>query len=310
MKRILILCAVISALTLNTFAYSAFFTLSGESVTEDPFFKVRISARISKTDLPDDETDVIPPDITDVTDLITDVPGVEETLTDEITDGEIPSSDTENTVFFTETSEDTYTDTDSGTALNSGFFGGEGTIIFDKAKLKIVSVSPCAAEGITVEHGNAGGFYRFMFYSDKEMQDDIPLMDIEFQMLTGEGTASVIIAEGLFSDGSFDTPSENVSFTAVYETGGVNPPSTQRPQDSLDLPVTSVIFESSENTEENDTDTQENDDTQTDDRSAVSSEIPGGTDKKSALPVIIAVTAVVVVAVGTAVILIFKKTKK
>ena len=48
--------------------------------------------------------------------------------------------------------------------LGTGFFGGEGTIVFDKAKLKIVSVSPCAAEGITVEHGNAGGFYRFLLF--------------------------------------------------------------------------------------------------------------------------------------------------
>ncbi len=310
MKRILILFAVISALILNTYAHSAFFTLSGESVTANSVFKVRISARISEAEvMPDTETDVVLPDVTGDTEQLPEISDTqEETLFDETVYAEIPEFYTDQTELLTETAEDTDIDTDTG--AHTGVLGGEGTLVFDKAKLKIVSVTACAPEGITVEHGNADGFYRFMFYSDEEIESDIPLMDIEFQILTGEGTVSVIISEGLFSDGNYDTPSENVSFTVIYGTAETNTPSTHDPQDSTVFPVTSVISEFSPDTEGKDGDTHKNTDTPTLDRLSTSSDPTDVTDERSVLPVIIAVTAAAVAAVGAAVILITKKVKK
>lgn len=306
MKNILILCAVIAALTLNTFAHSAFFTLSGESVTSNPVFKVRISARISKAEvMPDTETDVIPPDITDVTEQITEVSDTDtEAMPTETAYDEISLPDTNEIESNTETQENTDTD------AHTGVLGGEGTLVFDKAKLKIVSVTPCVPGGITVEYGSTEGFCRFMFYSDAEIEGDVPLMDVEFQILTGEGTVSIIVSEGLFSDGNRDTPSENVSFTAVYEIDEKNPPSTFGPQDSAVSPVTSEVYESLHDTDGEEGDLPNNTDASTDDRSSTSPDLTHGDGEKSLLPVVIAVTAITVSAVGAAVILMTKKVKK
>ena len=50
MKKIFVLFAVITALTVNTFAYTPSFALSGENETQDPVFRVRIFAKMIQTE--------------------------------------------------------------------------------------------------------------------------------------------------------------------------------------------------------------------------------------------------------------------
>ena len=293
MKKIFVLFAVITALTVNTFAYTPSFALSGENETQDPVFRVRIFAKMIQTEQISTEgesSEMLPDDSEQLTNEVSDA--VAHTVGE---DTQLPHTDTEMQESTEHTDE------------SSGIFGGEGTLIFDRARLQILSAEVCADDSVTVEHGNAGGYYRFMFYSAEPLKEEIPLLEIEFKILTGQGNVSVIISDGLFSDGQFDTPAENVSFTAVYKADETAPAVTSRPSESSPAVSTSVFEDSAPNTEKI-TEPAQSEGTLT--NGDVSTSSPGGDDDRtSRLPLIIIVSAVVLVAASAAVILI-KKAKK
>lgn len=330
MKKLFVLFVIIIALTVNTFAYTPSFLIDGESVTTDNVFKVRITAEIKEkkeedTDFPGtadsntaftDEVTEMSTYVGEVTTVTEDTTVPEDTttfeditayLTDTVSHGEMTDTDIPS---------DASTETDSGTDTDGGenthkydMFGGEGTVVFDTSKVQIVSALPCVPDGVTVVYAGTDGAFRFMFYSENAIVDDIPLLDLQFRIISGYGSVSVTLSEGIFSNGDADTPCEDISFTAVYEASETSPVTTVRPADSATSAVTTA-YEESEHQTENRTESTQRPDLPTEGDAKTEPTEPTEPDGTSLLPVIIVVTAAVVIAAVTAVIFIVKKTKK
>ncbi len=327
MKKLFVLFAVITALTVNTFAYTPSFLMNGESLTTDNVFKVRITAKMTEkneADTTDPETSDSGTDFTDdVTEISTDVkedttvseyvtvPEDTTVFTTDVTPGsEITDTDTSaDASAETDNVTDAGTDTDGEDTQNNGIFGGEGTVVFDTSKLRIVSALPCTPEGVTVVYAGTDGAFRFMFYSENALEADTPLLDIQFKIISGQGNVSVTLSEGIFSNGDNDTPCEDVSFTAVYETKETSPVTTARPADSVTSDVTTTGKESSHHTENNTEETKRNGEPT---EVGTEKEDPATPEPDStvSLPTVIVVSAVVLTAAVTAVIIIVKRTKE
>ena len=319
MKKLFVLLAVIAALTVNTCAYTPSFTVTGDDILSSPVFSVRISAMITETqteettspEMTEGET-VSTDEITDtdsstasISEPIEDIPTViSDTVSEDVTDGGALSDTTADTAV--ETSTDTDTDT---TTQKSGIFGGEGTVVFDTSKILIMSVLPCAPDGVTVEFAGTDGEFRFMFYSENELDENTPLLDMKFKIISKSGEVSLTLSEGIFSDGSLDTPAESVTFTAVYEAEETAPTTTSRPAESVTSAVTTAQEESAHQTE-NRTEATQRPDLPTEGDAKTEPTEPNEPEGTSLLPVIIVVTAAVITAAVTAVIFIVKKTKK
>ena len=319
MRKIFVLFAVVTALTVNTCAYTPSFTVTGDDILSSPVFSVRISARITETQT--EETTL--PEITEgetvstdemintdsgtssVSAPVEDVPAViSDAVLDDVTDG-ITLPDT-----FVDTGVESDTDTDtSADTQKSGIFGGEGTVVFDKSKVVIMSVLPCTPDGVTVEFAGTDGEFRFMFYSENELEPDTPLLDMKFKIISKSGDVSLTLSEGIFSDGNLDTPAESVTFTAVYEAKETTPMTTSRPAESVTSAVTTAQEESEHQTE-NRTESTQRPDLPTEGDAKTEPTEPTEPDGTSLLPVIIVVTAAVITAAVTVVIFIVKRTKK
>ncbi len=333
MKKLFVLFAVITALTVNTFAYTPSYALTGEKLTSDDVFVVRVTAKMTEIK----EEDTTSPDTADSDTVITDEvtegqtsTGEDSALTEETTDPAVDIvpldeiSDTNadtNTDTDTETntdsdiSTDTYTDTETGADTSDGeqeggIFGGEGTIVFDAEKIQLVSVLPYAPEGIMVEYSVGDGECRFMFYSLSAVTTNTPLLEMQFRMISVQESADVMLCEGLFSNGDSDTPSENVTFTTVYEAKETTPVTTVRPLDTSTSAVTTSPDDSEPNHTDGDTQEKENTDLPTDGGDETKAPAPTEPDDTVHFPTVIAVSAVILTAVITAVVFIAKKMKK
>lgn len=313
MKKILILFALVFALEVNASAYSSFFTLSGDAEITSPVFKVRVSAQVVPK--PEGDTTDADADTADVSDEPLpneDGETAQPEETDENTDTEAQMP-ADSTFFEGDVSEETAEPPSTDGAY--GVLGGEGTVVFDKTKLELVSASVCAPDGMNVFYSSDSGFCRFMFYSEEIITGAVPVLDLEFKVLSAQGNVSVIISEGKFSNGTEDTPAENVSFTSLYtseETVPVTAPPTVETSVQTDAeatetsPVETVYTETEAITSAADTTEQ----VLTNEQTYPSTEgIPPTQDDPSSLPLIIVVTAVAVSAVAAAVILITKKAK-
>jgi hypothetical protein len=231
MKKLFVLLAVIAALTVNTCAYTPSFTVTGDDILSSPVFSVRISAMITETQTEETTSPEMTEGETVSTDEITDtdsgtssVSAPAEDIPAVISDAVSEDVTSIDTVTDTEENTDTQTDTDtSADTQKSGIFGGEGTVVFDTSKVVIMSVLPCTPDGVTVEFAGTDGEFRFMFYSENELEPDTPLLDMKFKIISKSGDVSLTLSEGIFSDGSLDTPAESVTFTAVYEAKETTP---------------------------------------------------------------------------------------
>ncbi|MBR6645441.1 MAG: hypothetical protein IKL21_06730 [Clostridia bacterium] len=317
MKKLFVLLAVIAALTVNTCAYTPSFTVTGDDILSSPVFSVRISAMITETrteettspEMTEGET-VSTDEITDTDSGTASVSAPAEDIPAVISDAVSEDVTNVDTVTDTEENTDTQTDTDTSAGTQkSGIFGGEGTVVFDTSKVVIMSVLPCTPDGVTVEFAGTDGEFRFMFYSENELEPDTPLLDMKFKIISKSGDVSLTLSEGIFSDGNLDTPAESVTFTAVYEAKETTPVTTSRPAESVTSAVTTAQDESEHQTE-NRTEATQRPDLPTEGDAKTEPTEPNEPDGTSLLPVIIVVTAAVITAAVTAVIFIVKRTKK
>ena len=317
MKKLFVLLAVIAALTVNTCAYTPSFTVTGDDILSSPVFSVRISAMITETqteettlpEMTEGET-VSTDEITDTDSGTSSVSAPAEDIPAVISDAVSEDVTSIDTVTDTEENTDTQTDTDtSADTQKSGIFGGEGTVVFDTSKVVIMSVLPCTPDGVTVEFAGTDGEFRFMFYSENELEPNTPLLDMKFKIISKSGEVSLTLSEGIFSDGSLDTPAESVTFTAVYEAKETTPVTTSRPAESVTSAVTTAQEKSAHQTE-NRTEATQRPDLPTEGDAKTEPTEPNEPDGTSLLPVIIVVTAAVITAAVTAVIFIVKRTKK
>ena len=317
MKKLFVLLAVIAALTVNTCAYTPSFTVTGDDILSSPVFSVRISAMITETQTEETTSPEMTEGETVSTDEITDTDSGTSSVSAPAEDipaviSDAVSEDVTNVDTVTDTEENTDTQTDTDTSADtqkSGIFGGEGTVVFDTSKVVIMSVLPCTPDGVTVEFAGTDGEFRFMFYSENELELDTPLLDMKFKIISKSGDVSLTLSEGIFSDGNLDTPAESVTFTAVYEAKETTPMTTSRPAESVTSAVTTAQEESAHQTE-NRTEATQRPDLPTEGDAKTEPTEPNEPDDTSLLPVIIVVTAAVVTAAVTAVIFIVKRTKK
>ena len=317
MKKLFVLLAVIAALTVNTCAYTPSFTVTGDDILSSPVFSVRISAMITETQTEETTSPEMTEGETVSTDEITDTDSGTSSVSAPAEDipaviSDAVSEDVTNVDTVTDTEENTDTQTDTDTSADtqkSGIFGGEGTVVFDTSKVVIMSVLPCTPDGVTVEFAGTDGEFRFMFYSENELEPDTPLLDMKFKIISKSGDVSLTLSEGIFSDGNLDTPAESVTFTAVYEAKETTPVTTSRPAESVTSAVTTAQDESEHQTE-NRTEATQRPDLPTEGDAKTEPTEPNEPDGTSLLPVIIVITAAVITAAVTAVIFIVKRTKK
>lgn len=310
MKKICVILALITSFTVNTAVYGAEYAAYGDDETDGTVFSVRFEAR-PETVTQDTETAESEPTETgeDTT--------VSETfdISDTVYESDFTDLETFDVYTDVETAIDTSNETSGDTeTTEKTVFGGEGTVKFSPAQLKILSVTPLFDENIGYDLNEGEGFLRFMFYSSAEIKESIQLFDIEFEILSVDenDSVSVTLTEGLFSDGHTDTPCEEVIHTVKTnnfsktttapssETVGMITTATEQTSPEEDTDETSGSFETTVDISH--------------DVTFSTSQVPGthnssdGRNGTSVTIIITSVFAVVLIAAGA--ILVFKKMKK
>ena len=302
MKKICVILILITAFALNTAVHGAVYSSYGDIETDNNVFKVHFEAHMMPIITDTETTETEPAEsaedstFADTFDIISESEDTVFEMIEALTEGET-SADTAE-----ETKEDEKT-----------VFGGEGTVKFSPEELKILSVTPLFDEDIGYELNEGEDFLRFMFYSSAEIKENFPLFDIEFEILSVDenDTVSVILTEGLFSDGQNDTPCKDVIHTVKAEnfsptTTPHRPPITEKTTTSPEQ--TSPSDDSDNNGKDGETSDITYDVTFSTSSSSDTNNDPNGKGSFALITVIVSV--VFIVLITTAAILISEKTKR